>query len=309
VGFVHVAAGGPPAVGGLHMARWKALPGGTDPAVVRFVVELRRMKDGSGLSLNQLAVRTGYSASSWERYLGGRVLPPREAAEALAGVVGADTVRLMVLYEAAVDAWQSGRPDDESSTGTGQPDGAEEPTGTGLPDGAEEPDGAAEPDGGVRPEEDGEEGRPGGELPTQPAGAAGPRHRLRIVLTGVVAAVAGAAVVLLTVQPWQSGPVCAPVPRAAATAPPVKYVCTYTRRDGRWYAGNSTTLTDVVEVEMYGAEVAEVQCLLQRAGISPGGIDGGFGPLTEQGLIKEQQAHHLGVDGVVGPQTWAALRG
>ncbi|QMU71321.1 helix-turn-helix transcriptional regulator [Streptacidiphilus sp. P02-A3a] len=51
------------------MARWKALPEGLDPTVVQLLVRLRRMKDDSGLSLDQLAVRTGYSVSSWERYL------------------------------------------------------------------------------------------------------------------------------------------------------------------------------------------------------------------------------------------------
>jgi peptidoglycan hydrolase-like protein with peptidoglycan-binding domain len=54
--------------------------------------------------------------------------------------------------------------------------------------------------------------------------------------------------------------------------------------------------------------VAELQCLLQRAGISPGGVDGNFGPLTEKAVIDEQLAQHLDIDGQVGPQTWGALR-
>jgi hypothetical protein len=53
--------------GGQGMARWKALPVGLDPAVVAFVAQLRRLKDEGGLDLRQLAARSGYSVSSWER--------------------------------------------------------------------------------------------------------------------------------------------------------------------------------------------------------------------------------------------------
>jgi peptidoglycan hydrolase-like protein with peptidoglycan-binding domain len=75
-----------------------------------------------------------------------------------------------------------------------------------------------------------------------------------------------------------------------------------------WYAGNSTTRNDHLEVDMSGPGVAELQCLLQRAGISPGGVDGNFGPLTESAVIQAQKTYHLGIDGQVGPQTWMALR-
>src|SRR5262245_43165847 len=64
---------------GWEMARWKPLPSELDPAVVEFVGQLRRLKDQSGWSLQRLSASTGYSASSWERYLGGRLLPPWEA--------------------------------------------------------------------------------------------------------------------------------------------------------------------------------------------------------------------------------------
>ena len=37
------------------------------------------------------------------------------------------------------------------------------------------------------------------------------------------------------------------------------------------------------------------------------GIDGSFGPVTEQAVRSFQQAVGIGVDGVVGPQTWARL--
>jgi peptidoglycan hydrolase-like protein with peptidoglycan-binding domain len=58
----------------------------------------------------------------------------------------------------------------------------------------------------------------------------------------------------------------------------------------------------------------EAQCLLSRAGFSPGPIDGIFGPMS-QTAARHFQAHvdsacngGLGQDGLVGPQTWPWLR-
>jgi hypothetical protein len=89
------------------MARWRTLPAGLDPAIARFVVELRELKDTSGRTLKELADDTGYSSSSWERYLSGRSLPPRAAVEALARIAGGDVVRLLACFEMAVHASQS----------------------------------------------------------------------------------------------------------------------------------------------------------------------------------------------------------
>ncbi|MFC7513290.1 helix-turn-helix domain-containing protein [Streptomyces thermocarboxydus] len=83
------------------MSRWKALPAELDPRARHLVVSLRRLKDHSGLSMRQLAAKTGYSTSSWERYLGGRSLPPKEAVEAVAAVAGEDPTRLLALWEVA----------------------------------------------------------------------------------------------------------------------------------------------------------------------------------------------------------------
>jgi len=114
-------AGCQQATGGGHMARWKALPEGLDPAVVQLVVQLRQLKDETGSRLERLAVRTGYSASSRERYLRGRLLPPREALEALAKAAGADPVRLLALHQAAAEAWQSGTPEQRQQQPEPQP--------------------------------------------------------------------------------------------------------------------------------------------------------------------------------------------
>ncbi|MQS05556.1 helix-turn-helix domain-containing protein, partial [Streptomyces alkaliterrae] len=89
------------------MARWRPLPDVLPPEVRRFVERLRLLKDRTGLSLNALAAKSGYSASSWYRYLGAVTLPPWEAVAALARVAGVrddDLSRLRVMWEAASEA-------------------------------------------------------------------------------------------------------------------------------------------------------------------------------------------------------------
>ena len=81
--------------------RWRALPESLDPHTRQLVVELRRLKDHSGLSLKSLQAKTPFSSSSWERYLNGKVLPPQAAVEALAVRAGADVAPLLALRDAA----------------------------------------------------------------------------------------------------------------------------------------------------------------------------------------------------------------
>ena len=66
------------------MPRWRALPDELDPQVREFAGQLRRLVDRSGLSIAAVADRTGYSKTSWERYLNGRLLAPKGAIVALA---------------------------------------------------------------------------------------------------------------------------------------------------------------------------------------------------------------------------------
>ncbi|MFC4326629.1 helix-turn-helix domain-containing protein [Streptomyces andamanensis] len=87
------------------MPRWKALPEELDPQVKEFAGQLRRLVDRSGLSVAALADRTGYSKTSWERYLGGRLLAPKGAVIALAEVTGTDPVHLTTMWELAERAW------------------------------------------------------------------------------------------------------------------------------------------------------------------------------------------------------------
>ncbi|MFE3830883.1 helix-turn-helix domain-containing protein [Streptomyces sp. NPDC059092] len=87
------------------MPRWKALPEGLDPEVSEFTSQLRRLVDRSGLSIAAVADRTGYSKTSWERYLSGRLLPPKGAVVALAEVTGTHQIHLTTMWELAERAW------------------------------------------------------------------------------------------------------------------------------------------------------------------------------------------------------------
>ncbi|KDQ69074.1 DUF2690 domain-containing protein [Streptomyces halstedii] len=87
------------------MPRWKALPQELDPQVKEFAGHVRRLIDRSGFGLAAVADRTGYSKTSWERYLNGRLLPPKGAVVALAEVTGTHPAHLTTLWELAERAW------------------------------------------------------------------------------------------------------------------------------------------------------------------------------------------------------------
>ncbi|MFI9391017.1 XRE family transcriptional regulator [Streptomyces bauhiniae] len=87
------------------MARWKALPEELDPQIGEFTRQLRQLVDQGGLSVAALADRTGYSRTSWERYLNGRLLAPKGAVVALAEVTGTNPVHVITMWELAERAW------------------------------------------------------------------------------------------------------------------------------------------------------------------------------------------------------------
>jgi len=90
------------------MTRWQPLPAAL-PGEARHLVEhLRVLKGRTGLSLAELARRTAYSKSSWQRYLSGDRLPPRSAAQVLCRLGGGDQTRLLALWELAEQAWPQG---------------------------------------------------------------------------------------------------------------------------------------------------------------------------------------------------------
>src|SRR5262252_191215 len=57
-----------------------------------------------------------------------------------------------------------------------------------------------------------------------------------------------------------------------------------------------------------GPDVTALQQRLKDLGFDPNGIDGKFGPGTQAAVMAFQKANGLQVDGVVGPNTRAALQ-
>jgi murein DD-endopeptidase MepM/ murein hydrolase activator NlpD len=57
-----------------------------------------------------------------------------------------------------------------------------------------------------------------------------------------------------------------------------------------------------------GWDVAALQFLLARRGFAPGGVDGGFGAMTDSAVRRFQGSSRLVVDGLAGPATIRALR-
>lgn len=267
------------------MSRWKELPAELHPQIRQLIVRLRTLKDRDELTTRQLAAKTGYSTRSWDRYLSGRSLPPREAVEAAARLGGDDPAGLLVLHEIAAERWAEGR---TAATAGPAPGAAPSPA-------------------------------PARESVPQPMYG----RPLRIAITaGTVALVLSvSAALLLAVELAEArataeGARAHTVAAARATATtdpaavlPARYTCRPVRADGRWYAGHSRTRDTVVAYGRMGPEVIEAQCLLRRAGISPGDVDGIFGPLTRNAVKRLQTRDGLVADGVIGPRTWAALRG
>jgi transcriptional regulator with XRE-family HTH domain len=279
------------------MPRSKTLPAELDPSARQLVTRLRRLKDHSELTMRQLATKTGYSAKSWERYLGGVSLPPREAVEALARVTNTDPVPLLALHEIAAESrdgrrarpaaqWQ----DERVEQGEGDQEQPASPTSAHR--------GPAAATTTHTP-------------PRVPEPAPGRFPHIALTVGIAALAVALSAVLLLMVRLDDdvSQATVTTSPRTTAASPPPSYTCRITRADGRWSAGVNQGRDTEIVYGATGADVAEAQCLLRRAGISPGGIDGMFGPLTLRAVKTFQGRAGLTVDGMLGPRSWKALRG
>ncbi|MFC7307394.1 helix-turn-helix domain-containing protein [Streptomyces monticola] len=277
------------------MSRWKELPDSLDPRVRQFVVQLRRIKDHSGLGLATLAARTAYSRSSWDRYLNGKALPPAEAVEALARACAADPARLLAQREVAAEAWGT----------TGQESGQES---------------EQETDQEIDQETDREERS--GESGVEPRAAAGRLRRVPWVAV-VVSSLTTAAVILgalVLIAPWEDdeGSADADKPYTGEPHPEYgeftyepgkRYDCEVRRDDdGRLYAGYSRTRTELIERLSTRWSVVEAQCLLLYRGQNLGVADGAFGNATERAVKRIQDQGNIAVDGKVGPDTWKVLR-
>ncbi|WNI17372.1 helix-turn-helix domain-containing protein [Actinacidiphila sp. ITFR-21] len=94
---------------GYVVGQWEPLAVRIPLDMRRFVTQLRRMKDRSGLTVPGLAAKTAQSAETWERALAGQQLPPLDAVEVLAQASGADYDRVRALWRLAETAGERGR--------------------------------------------------------------------------------------------------------------------------------------------------------------------------------------------------------
>jgi peptidoglycan hydrolase-like protein with peptidoglycan-binding domain len=63
----------------------------------------------------------------------------------------------------------------------------------------------------------------------------------------------------------------------------------------------------VLKVGSTGLPVRRAQKRMSLVGFDVGGVDGRYGSKTEAAVKKLQQQFGIGVDGVVGPKTWAII--
>ncbi|MFJ8310123.1 MULTISPECIES: DUF2690 domain-containing protein [unclassified Streptomyces] len=111
---------------------------------VELAVELRSLKQGSGLSFARLSQHTHYAKSSWERWVNGKQFPPRTAVESIAALCDSDPAPLLELWERANEE-RAAANDEPGSTEAAVPDtanAADAPAEAGAIDTGRAPDGA-----------------------------------------------------------------------------------------------------------------------------------------------------------------------
>ncbi|MGW8725540.1 DUF2690 domain-containing protein [Streptomyces sp. NPDC055808] len=241
------------------MPRWKALPDELDPQVREFAGQLRRLVDRSGLSVAAVADRTGYDRTSWERYLGGRLLAPKAAVLALAEVTGTNPVHLTTMWELAERAWSRSEQRQDRTMEAARADRGRAPLGEfgpARPAGAHAPPAAPGPTG-RRP--------PKARAPEPPRGPG--RHRRRIVmfLAGVIGAllVITSAVLLTDLGGSDDKPAAQPSPSRSASAPAlpagVKCVAASCTGQDPELMGCTDKLVQTVGSAKVGVSVVEVR--------------------------------------------------
>jgi peptidoglycan L-alanyl-D-glutamate endopeptidase CwlK len=72
-------------------------------------------------------------------------------------------------------------------------------------------------------------------------------------------------------------------------------------------SGPDVAVHDILHLNSSGPEIMALQQALQRAGFSPGAVDGFFGASTEAAVLAFQKSEGLADDGLVGPNTAKAL--
>jgi transcriptional regulator with XRE-family HTH domain len=309
------------------VSRWKELPDSLDQRVRQLVVQLRRLKDRSGLSLDVLAGKTGYSRSSWDRYLNGKALPPRHAVEELARVAGADPVRLLVLHEVAEEAWPQRTAPSSSAGAEGDGDeqgargeAADEGSGAGEGSAA-----SAEVSGAFKEEPGALAQGPGtsAEGPAVPGAGQPPGVRRPVALAAVVAAaLVGMCAGMLIAAPWGDDDGAGDKVQATLDGPqPSSSNTTSTGANAVASTGTNSNNTSTSGLGWYVFKPDKsYSCKVRRAGTAGGGLFAGYsatrtavlaGPgwdvVEAQCLLGYRQLEPGVVDGVYGQQTIAAV--
>ncbi|MFI6446277.1 helix-turn-helix domain-containing protein [Kitasatospora sp. NPDC050543] len=236
------------------MARnWRGLPAELSPAESELVEALRSMKSRSGLTLVELAAKTHYSKSSWQRWLNGDRLVTEPALLRLCDLSGASDTERAALLELRASAERGGAEPERAAVAdeVELPDPAAEPISEAAaeveaeqepepapeanpvsdPEAASGADPASEPEAAPEPDGPSAMERPAAADPVgEEPGAAGPgpvpgpsprtrRGRLSLpaaVLVGVVAVVGVLAVLL-----WPKAGAPAPAASTPSLAAPL----------------------------------------------------------------------------------------
>ncbi|MEU5718666.1 peptidoglycan-binding domain-containing protein [Streptomyces sp. NPDC020403] len=98
----------------------------------------------------------------------------------------------------------------------------------------------------------------------------------------------------------------------AGTATAQAYTCRFSASEPYAYAGHYGGTTVVPSSTVVTSAGVEAQCLLTWAGFDPGTIDGVFGAKAAakkfQTMMNNAYGYSLATDGIVGSETWPALR-
>lgn len=137
--------------------------------------------------------------------------------------------------------------------------------------------------------------------------------RSRIAVAVSAAALASGGVAFATPAIADAGPSTGPVAgQSGSDDYQTASRCLVWRRTTSNYSGNTAGYSWAWEVTVApganGDRVREIQCLLDWWGAYGGPLDGDYGPGTTAGVREVQARCRIGVDGVVGPQTWRCIR-
>ncbi|MFF3755256.1 peptidoglycan-binding protein [Streptomyces sp. NPDC002018] len=119
--------------------------------------------------------------------------------------------------------------------------------------------------------------------------------------------------IALTAATLIAGTIAAPS-AFAGTSTAQAYSCHYSVSGGNAYAGYYSGNTVIPSSGGVSSAGIEAQCLLKRAKFDPGTIDGVFGPRSQaaakrfQTLMNDAFGYNTAIDGIVGQETWPALR-